>query len=239
MKVFKFFAVCALVVAMTASCYSVPSVEKQPEGITKADVDSASYALGVYYGQMIVMNNLGDMNMNQVWKGLRDAIKGDKEELDNMFVNTHMSNFMRKREEVMAELNKKTGEEFLAKNAKAEGVDTTEKGLQYMVVRKGNGVFPTSKQDTVKVSYEGCTLDGKVFDSSYDRGDTATFVLKHVIEGWQEGLMFCDEGSEVVLWIPSDMAYGPRGPMGPNQTLKFKVELHEVMPFVEKEEEAK
>ncbi|MBO4417230.1 MAG: FKBP-type peptidyl-prolyl cis-trans isomerase [Bacteroidales bacterium] len=108
-----------------------------------------------------------------------------------------------------------------------------------MVVRKGNGVYPTSKQDTVKVSYEGCTLDGKVFDSSYDRGDTATFVLKHVIEGWQEGLMFCDEGSEVVLWIPSEMAYGQRGPMGPNQTLKFKVELHEVMPFVEKEAEAK
>lgn len=239
MKVFKFFAVCALVAAMTVSCYNVPSVEKQPEGITKADVDSASYALGVYYGQMIVMNNLGDMNMNQVWKGLRDAIKGDKEELDNMFVNTHMSNFMRKREEVMAALNKKNGEEFLAKNAKAEGVDTTDKGLQYMVVRKGNGVFPTSKQDTVKVSYEGSTLDGKVFDSSYDRGDTATFVLKHVIEGWQDGLMFCDEGSEVVLWIPSDMAYGPRGPMGPNQTLKFKVELHEVMPFVEKEAEAK
>ncbi len=239
MKVFKFFAVCALVAGMTVSCYNVPSVEKQPEGITKADVDSASYALGVYYGQMIVMNNLGDMNMNQVWKGLRDAIKGDKEELDNMFVNTHMSNFMRKREEVMAALNKKNGEEFLAKNAKAEGVDTTDKGLQYMVVRKGNGVFPTSKQDTVKVSYEGSTLDGKVFDSSYDRGDTATFVLKHVIEGWQDGLMFCDEGSEVVLWIPSDMAYGPRGPMGPNQTLKFKVELHEVMPFVEKEAEAK
>lgn len=239
MKVFKFFAVCALVAAMTVSCYNVPSVEKQPEGITKADVDSASYALGVYYGQMIVMNNLGDMNMNQVWKGLRDAIKGDKEELDNMFVNTHMSNFMRKREDVMAALNKKNGEEFLAKNAKAEGVDTTDKGLQYMVVRKGNGVFPTSKQDTVKVSYEGSTLDGKVFDSSYDRGDTATFVLKHVIEGWQDGLMFCDEGSEVVLWIPSDMAYGPRGPMGPNQTLKFKVELHEVMPFVEKEAEAK
>ncbi len=239
MKVFKFFAVCALVAAMTVSCYNVPSVEKQPEGITKADVDSASYALGVYYGQMIVMNNLGDMNMNQVWKGLRDAIKGDKEELDNMFVNTHMSNFMRKREEVMAALNKKNGEEFLAKNAKAEGVDTTDKGLQYMVVRKGNGVFPTSKQDTVKVSYEGSTLDGKVFDSSYDRGDTATFVLKHVIEGWQDGLMFCDEGSEVVLWIPSDMAYGPRGPMGPNQTLKFKVELHEVMPFVEKEAEVK
>ncbi|MBP5504825.1 MAG: FKBP-type peptidyl-prolyl cis-trans isomerase [Bacteroidales bacterium] len=236
MKSIKFFAVGAMVALMTVACYNVPSVEKQPEGITKAEVDTASYALGVYFGQMITMNNLGDMNMSQVMKGMRDVMKGDKPELDQMFVNTHMSEFMRKRDQVMADLNKKKGEEFLAKNTTAEGVETTFKGLQYLVVRKGNGVFPTNKQDTVKVSYEGCTLDGKVFDSSYQRGDTATFVLNRVIEGWQDGLMFCDEGSEVVLWIPSELAYGARGPMGPNQTLKFKVELHEVMPFVEQEE---
>ena len=237
MKAIKFFAVCALVALMTVSCYNVPSVEKQPEGISKAEVDTASYALGVYFGQMITMNNLGDMNMSKVMQGMRDVLKGDKPELDQMFVNTHMSEFMRKRDAVMAELNKKKGEEFLAKNTTAEGVETTFKGLQYLVVRKGNGVFPTNKQDTVKVSYEGCTLDGKVFDSSYQRGDTATFVLNRVIEGWQDGLMFCDEGSEVVLWIPSELAYGVRGPMGPNQTLKFKVELHEVMPYKGAEEE--
>ena len=177
MKAIKFFAVCALVALMTVSCYNVPSVEKQPEGISKAEVDTASYALGVYFGQMITMNNLGDMNMSKVMQGMRDVLKGDKPELDQMFVNTHMSEFMRKRDAVMAELNKKKGEEFLAKNTTAEGVETTFKGLQYLVVRKGNGVFPTNKQDTVKVSYEGCTLDGKVFDSSYERGDTATFVL--------------------------------------------------------------
>ena len=235
MKAIKIFAVGALVALMTASCYTLPSVEKQPAGITKAEVDTASYALGVYFGQMITMNNLGDMNLNAILRGMRDAMKGDKEELDQAFVGNHMNSFMRKRETVMAELNKKTGEEFLAKNTTVEGVETTFKGLQYMVVRKGNGVYPTNKQDTVKVSYEGCTLDGKVFDSSYERGDTATFVLKQVIEGWQDGLMFCDEGSEVILWIPSELAYGYRGPMGPNQTLKFKVEVHEVMPFVEEE----
>ncbi|MBO4557632.1 MAG: FKBP-type peptidyl-prolyl cis-trans isomerase [Bacteroidales bacterium] len=236
MKAIKLIAVCAFVAVLSASCYSLPKVEKQPEGITKADVDTASYALGVYFGQMITMNNLGDMNLNQILKGMRDVMKGDKPELDQMFVNTHMSKFMQERETVMAELNKKTGEEFLAKNTTAEGVETTFKGLQYMVVRKGNGVFPTDKRDTVKVSYEGSTLDGKVFDSSYQRGDTATFTLDRVIEGWTDGLMFCDEGSEVTLWIPAELAYGARGPMGPNQTLKFKVELHEVMPFVEKEE---
>ena len=236
MKAIKFSVVISFAAVITAACYSVPSVEKQPAGITKAEVDTASYALGVYFGQMITMNKLGDMNMSKVWQGMKDVLKGDKPELDQMFVNQHMSDFMRHREEVLAELNKKNGEEFLAKNATAEGVQKTEQGLQYLVVRPGNGVFPTNKKDTVKVSYEGSTLDGNVFDSSYERGDTATFVLQRVIEGWQEGLMFCDEGSEVTLWIPSEMAYGEHGPMGPNQTLKFKVELHEVHPFVEKEE---
>ena len=237
MKAIKFIAVCAFVALATASCYNVPSVEKQPEGITKGAVDSASYALGVFYAQAVTQNNLGDMNYKEVVRGFKDAIKGDKPELDQMFVNQRMSEFMRQREEILSELNKKTGEEFLAKNVTAEGVESTIKGVQYLVVRKGNGVFPTSVKDTVKVSYEGCTLDGKVFDSSYERNDTVSFPLSRVIEGWQDGLMYCDEGSEVTLWIPSELAYGPRGPMGPNQTLKFKVELHEVLPYVEKEEE--
>ncbi len=199
-------------------------------------MDSASYALGVFYAQAITQNNLGDMNYKEVVRGFKDAMKGDNPELDQMFVQQRMTEFMQNREQVMAEVNKKKGEEFLAKNVTAEGVETTLKGVQYMVVRKGNGVYPTNIKDTVKVSYEGCTLDGKVFDSSYERNDTISFPLSRVIEGWQDGLMKCDEGSEVTLWIPSDLAYGPRGPMGPNQTLKFKVELHEVHPFIEKEE---
>ena len=238
MKAIKFFAVCAIAVFATVSCCNAPSVEKQPQGITKADVDDASYALGVFYAQAITNNNLGDMNYSKVVKGFKDALKG-KEGLDQMYVNQHMTQFMQKRDSVLAEVNKKAGEEFLAKNSTAEGVELTPKGVQYLVVRPGNGKFPTSIKDTVKVSYEGSTLDGKVFDSSYERNDTVTFPLNRVIEGWQDGLQHCDEGSEVTLWIPSDLAYGPRGPMGPNQTLKFKVELHEVLPFVEKEEEAK
>jgi len=237
MKSIKVIALCAFAAILSVSCNNVPSVEPQPEGLSKGAIDTASYALGVFYAQAITNNNLGDMNYNEVMRGFKDALKGDKPELDQMFVNQHMSDFMRQREEIMAEVNKKKGEEFLAKNTTVEGVQTTPKGLQYMVVRPGNGVFPTNKQDTVMVSYEGTTLDGKVFDSSYQRNDTVTFPLNRVIEGWQDGLMFCDEGSEVTLWIPSELAYGPRGPMGPNQTLKFKVELHKVMPFVAKEEE--
>ena len=237
MKAIKFFAICAFTAVLSISCNNYPSVEKQPEGITKADVDSASYALGIFYAQAIVNNNIGDMNMSEVKRGFIDGLKGEKEEVkDQMFVNKRMTDFMMKRNDALAVINKKTGEEFLAKNATAEGVQQTPKGVQYLIVRPGNGKFPTSIKDTVKVSYEGSTLDGKVFDSSYERNDTISFPLTRVIEGWQDGLLKCDEGSEVTLWIPSDIAYGAHGPMGPNQTLKFKVELHEVHPFVEKEE---
>lgn len=242
MKAIKFFAVCAFAALMTISCNNVPSVEKQPEGITKADVDSASYALGVFYAQAITNNNLGDMNVNEIKRGFIDALKGEKEEVkDQMFVNKRMSDFMLKRNDALATANQKIGEEFLAKNATVEGVEQTAKGVQYTVVRKGNGKFPTNIKDTILVSYEGSTLNGKVFDSSYQRGDTATFTLNRLIEGWQDGLMVCDEGSEVTMWIPASLAYGPRGNYGiaPNETLKFKVEVHEVKPFVEKAEETK
>lgn len=238
MKSIKVIALSALVALMGVSCCNVPSVEPQPEGLSKASVDTASYALGVFYAQAILSNNLGDMNYKEVVRGFKDALKGDNPELNQMFVSQHMMKFMRERSEIVAQVNKQKGEEFLAKNVTVEGVESTFEGLQYMVVRKGNGVYPTNDKDTVLVSYEGSTLDGKVFDSSYERQDTVSFPLDRVIEGWTKGLKFCDEGSEVTLWIPSDMAYGMNGPMGPNQTLKFKVELHKVLPYVEKEAEA-
>ncbi|MCF0172585.1 MAG: FKBP-type peptidyl-prolyl cis-trans isomerase [Bacteroidales bacterium] len=239
MKLTKILAACAIVVATAASCCSVPSVEKQPAGLSKADVDSASYALGVYFGQAIVQNKLGDMNMSQVMKGLRDALNDYKNEtnaIEPMFVGQRMNSFMQKREEALAAVNLKAGTDFLVKNHNAPGVVTLEDGLQYLVVREGNGVKPTCAQDTVEVNYEGSTLDGKVFDSSYERGETITFPLDRVIPGWTEGLQYADEGGEITLWIPCELGYGKNGPMGPNQLLKFKVELVKVMPYQPKEE---
>ncbi len=235
MKSIKFFALCA-VALLSAACCSMPKVAPQPEGITKGDVDTASYALGVYYGQMILMNNLGDLNASQIIKGFKDALKDAESEtpkFDQNFVGEAMNNFMAKKSELEAAQNLKKGEEFLAKNATADGVQVTDTGIQYLVVREGNGVFPTNDKDTVLVCYEGSTLDGKVFDSSYEREDTVSFPLNRVIKGWTEGMKHADEGSEIILWIPSELAYGQRGPMGPNQTLKFKVELIDVKPFVE------
>ena len=238
MKSIKFFALCAIAL-LSAACCSMPKVAPQPEGLTKGDVDTASYALGVYYAQMILMNNLGDLNASQIVKGFKDALNDADSETPKFgqnYVNDAMNKFLMKKNELQAAQNLKDGETFLEKNATAAGVKTTESGLQYLVVREGNGVFPTNDKDTVVVCYEGSTLDGKVFDSSYNRDDTLTFPLNRVIKGWTEGMKYADEGSEVTLWIPSELAYGERGPMGPNQTLKFKVELIQVKPFVEKAE---
>lgn len=126
-----------------------------------------------------------------------------------------------------AEENKKQGVAFLAENTKKEGVVTTASGLQYEVLKPGDGAKP-SATDNVTVHYEGKTLDGKVFDSSYKRGSPATFPLNRVIAGWTEGVQLMQEGAKYRFYIPSNLAYGERGAgtdIGPNETLIFDVEL--------------
>ena len=128
---------------------------------------------------------------------------------------------------LVAETNKKEGETYMAENAKKAGVVTTASGLQYKELVAGNGPKP-SVSDTVTVHYRGTLLDGKVFDSSYDRGEPVSFPLSGVIPGWTEGLQLMPVGSKWELVIPSDLAYGPGGTgreIGPNATLKFEVEL--------------
>ncbi len=119
------------------------------------------------------------------------------------------------------------GQEFLAQNAKEPGVNVLPDGLQYKVLVEGKGPKPTANQ-TVKVNYEGTLIDGTVFDSSYKRGEPIEFGVTQVIKGWVEALQMMPVGSTWMLYIPSDLAYGPRGAgglIGPNETLIFKVEL--------------
>jgi len=128
--------------------------------------------------------------------------------------------------------NKADGEAFLAANKSKDGVKTTESGLQYVVVTEGTGAKP-AVTDTVKVHYTGTLLDGTKFDSSVDRGQPAQFALNAVIPGWTEALQLMPVGSKYTLWIPSELAYGdramPGSPIGPNSTLKFEVELLEIV----------
>jgi FKBP-type peptidyl-prolyl cis-trans isomerase FklB len=134
--------------------------------------------------------------------------------------------FQRVQKEVV-EAQKSAGIEFLAENAKKEGVIVTESGLQYEILKEGDGSIPTLS-DNVTTHYHGTLLDGKVFDSSVQRNEPATFPVSGVIKGWTEALQLMKTGSKYKLYVPSDLAYGERGAggdIGPHQTLIFEVEL--------------
>ncbi|MFC3549622.1 FKBP-type peptidyl-prolyl cis-trans isomerase N-terminal domain-containing protein [Lysobacter cavernae] len=128
--------------------------------------------------------------------------------------------------------NKADGAKFLTENKAVKGVFTTGSGLQYMVLRQGAGARPATT-DRVRVNYHGTLLDGTVFDSSYERGQPAEFALNQVIAGWTEGVAMMPVGSKFRFWIPGDLAYGgkgtPGGPIGPNATLVFDVELMAIL----------
>ena len=176
------------------------------------------------------------MDLAQINKGIKDAC-ADVELDQELFYET-LNGFLEKRNNVIKEENEAKAAEFFEKNAMEEGVVTTESGLQYKIVRNGNGVFPTSREDKVEVNYEGKTLDGEIFDSSYERGESVTFGLNQVIKGWGEGLQHIDEGGEILLWIPAELAYGDRGAgekILPGAAIHFRVELIKVV----KDEEAK
>lgn len=232
--------ICASVAMLFTACDKKTGAGSQPAGISKSDIDSVSYMIGYSTGMQIKQNNMGPLSANNIIKGIQDACKGV--EVDYAVFQGVVNGFMEKRMEAVAQTNKTRSEKMLADNGKQEGVVTTESGLQYKIVREGDGVKPGA-QDTVEVNYEGRNLDGNVFDSSYDRGVTAKFPLDQVIKGWTEGMQYIGEGGEIHLWIPAELAYGDRNAgadIGPNEALKFKVELISVRPHVEEPaEEAK
>lgn len=226
MKFIKFFSAAVLAALMLAACgVSSPKSDPQPKSITKADVDSASYALGVYLAQMVKGNNIGDINLNQVVKGYTAYVK-DADSFDDYFVNEWMSSFLQKRMSAVGEENLRKSQEFLAKTEKEEGVIKTESGLLYKVLESGNGNFPTSV-DSVTVNYKLSDIDGNLIESNEGYGPVS-FSLAGVIPGWTEGIQKVDEGGKIMLYVPSELAYGENGPAGPNGTLVFEVELLEV-----------
>ena len=238
MKAIKLFALCAMSAAVLSACAGKTSKEKTPEGITNAEVNQVSYMVGYSFGQYIKGSDFGALDCNQIIKGIKDAVAGTEID-EETFYNT-MNEYMQKRQDAVKQANVAAAEAFFEKNAKEEGVITTESGLQYKIVRAGNGIKPASDSSNVEVNYEGKLLDGTVFDSSYDRGETVNFALNQVIAGWGEGLQYCEEGGEIELWIPAELAYGDRGAgdmIRPGSALNFKVELIKVTePGAETEE---
>jgi FKBP-type peptidyl-prolyl cis-trans isomerase FklB len=192
----------------------------------------ASYAIGLDIATNLKAREF-ELDSKALAAGIADAL-ADKPALKPEEVREVL---MKLQQEMMAkgetknkadsDKNQKAGEAYLAENGKKEGVKTTESGLQYKVLKAGSGVSP-KKTDTVKVHYHGTLIDGKVFDSSVQRGEPVTFPVEGVIPGWVEALQLMKVGDKWQLFIPSKLAYGERSPdpgIGPNATLVFEVEL--------------
>lgn len=201
-------------------------------------LDRISYALGLSMGNNFRASGIQELNIGDFADGVAAVFNGSQPKMTYDEAKAEIQAYFsameaRQKEEAakMAEVNEAQGKEFLEKNGKRAEVKTTPSGLQYEVLVEGNGQQP-SPQDQVEVHYTGTLLDGTKFDSSVDRGVPATFGVTQVIPGWVEALQLMKEGSKWRLFIPSNLAYGPAGtpggPIGPNQTLLFDVELLKV-----------
>ena len=196
-------------------------------------MDKVSYALGIGIGRQLSQMGAADLNIDDFAQAIKDVIAGDLK-LGDAEAQQIVQEFFAKQEEKQkaeaaekGKAAKQDGEKFLAENGKKEGVITTASGLQYQVLRGGNGQSPKAT-DTVECHYEGTLIDGTKFDSSYDRGQTATFPLNQVIAGWTEGLQLMKEGGKYRFFIPYELGYGERGAgasIPPFSTLVFDVEL--------------
>jgi FKBP-type peptidyl-prolyl cis-trans isomerase FklB len=208
----------------------------QSTGPITNDKDKASYSIGLNMGKQIAQIK-DNVSFDLVKQGLNDAYKGGELKLTDDEIRASLTEFQQRLQKAQAdkmkraaETNKKAGDTFLATNKTAEGVKTTDSGLQYKVITKGTGDIPKST-DTVVTHYKGTLIDGTEFDSSYKRGQPATFPVTGVIKGWTEALQKMTVGSKWQLFIPSDLAYGSRGAgqsIGPDSVLIFEIELLEI-----------
>jgi len=219
------------------------TVAKKPTTPTvltlKTQKEKASYAIGLNIGKSMHKDSV-DVDPNILLRGMKDGLAGAKPLLTDEEAKAAMvalqADLRKKGEEkmlVQGEANKKQGDAFLAENKTKDGVVTLPSGLQYKILKEGTGPKPTAT-DTVVCNYKGTLLDNTEFDSSYKRGQPATFPVSGVIKGWTEALQLMPVGSKWELFVPADLAYGarggPGGGIGPNATLVFEVELESIQP---------
>ena len=193
-------------------------------------MDKISYALGMLIAQNLKEMKVEGLNTARFAQAVTAVLSGEKTEMSLTEAQNTVQKFLQEREAEAGRAAREAGEAFLAENAKKEGIVTLPSGLQYQVLQEGNGKSPKAT-DQVKCHYEGTLINGKVFDSSYRRGEPATFPLNGVIAGWTEGLQLMKEGAKYRFFIPFNLAYGTRGAgqdIPPYATLIFDVELIEV-----------
>ena len=200
----------------------------------KTDQARLAYAVGVTLARNL-HEDMKDLDVDNFTSGIKDVYDGNDIRLSDQQIGDALQQYQQqmvaeqqKQMQQEADKNDQAGKQFLEENAGKDGVETTESGLQYRVMEEGDdsGAQP-GDEDQVRVNYEGRTIDGEVFDSSYERGEPVTFQVDQVVPGWQEALKMMHPGDKWEIYVPSDLAYGEAGtgPIGPNQTLIFKVEL--------------
>ena len=204
----------------------------------KDERDKVSYSIGLDIGNTFKKQGM-DINADVLMTALKDGMSGNKPAMTEEEVKQTMTAYSKTMMEKQAQKTKEAatengtkGEKFLAENKSKEGVKTTASGLQYKVLKEGDGPSP-KETDTVVTQYRGTLIDGKEFDSSYKRNEPATFPVNRVIKGWTEALLMMKVGSKYQLFIPASLAYGERGAgqdIGPNETLIFDVELMDIKP---------
>lgn len=202
------------------------------------EVDSLSYSLGYLYGQQFNPAGYEDFDYTNFVAGFQRGVVGESSELSEEEMMNAVQALQFKLEKMTADQmtnqaaqNRQEAEAFLAENGQRPEVTTTESGLQFEVLEEGTGDSPAAT-DEVEVHYSGTLLDGRKFDSSYDRGQTVTFPLNGVISGWTEGVQYMKEGAKYKFYIPADLGYGdnprPGGIIEPGSMLIFEVELIDV-----------
>lgn len=194
-------------------------------------MEKISYALGLSMGNNFRATGIDNLDVQEFVKGLQDVFENKKPAISYEEAQELINSYFTNLQEERMQLSQKAGEEFLAINKERPGVVTLDSGLQYEVLKTGNGKKPGAT-DQVKCHYHGTLIDGTVFDSSVERGEPAVFGVNQVIAGWVEALQLMNEGSKWKLFIPSDLAYGNRGAgqlIQPNSTLIFEVELLEIV----------
>ena len=191
------------------------------------EIDSVSYSLGVNIGENL-KTQFPDINLKNFELAIKDVLDNQKEpKISGADAQKVIQNYFQKQQAKVSESVIEEGKKFLTENSKKDGVVTLESGLQYEIIKSGEGAKPTIN-DQVTTHYHGTLLDGTVFDSSVERGQPATFPVSGVIKGWTEALQLMNVGSKWRLFVPYDLAYGERGAgpqIGPFTTLIFEVEL--------------